>query len=238
MKKCESQSQRIIERERSYVVACDNPEIFPSDIRETRLIPEIGGFKAPAVSGFMGWQKWVKTGRSYTDKPFFYDHQKGGTDVPDTYRSFIRYVKKAGFDAIILYPRLDDEPETHEFFFSDALNAGLKVMAGGKMTHQNFNAEQYGRAFKIYETAFKMGVRNFGVPANSQNDLEFSSKILKKYANKNVDFFPIGIGPQGGNIEDVIKLFGKVRFHPIIGRLIYESDNIHQTALDLASKLY
>ena len=111
-------------------------------------------------------------------------------------------------------------------------------MVGGKMTHQQFSPEQYSRAFKIYETAFRNGVRNFGLPANSIDDLEFSEQILKMFKGEKIDSFPIGIGPQGGYLDEILRIFSGTRFHPIVGRLIYESENMHQAALDLASKLH
>ena len=228
----------IIRERNKIVIACDVPfEEFFTLVRETRAIPEVGGYKIPARAGRMGWEKWNRILKSYTDKIPIYDHQKGGTDVPDTQRGFMEDVKASGFSAVILYPRLDDEPKVHEFHIREAMDAGLKVMIGGKMTHQQFNSEQYEKAFKIYETAYRIGVRNFGLPTNSLPDLEFSENIKRIFWQEKIDFFPIGIGPQGGNLDEITKIFAGTRFHPIIGRLIYEASNIKQATLDLASKL-
>ena len=228
----------IITKAKSLVVACDVPfEKFPALLRETRSIQEIKAYKIPARAGRRGWEEWNRTLRSYTNKISIYDHQKAGTDVPDTQREFMRDVKESGFKAVILYPRLEDSSEIHEAHIMEAIDAGLKVMVGGKMTHQLFNQEQYEMALRIYETAYKNGIRNFGLPANSISDLNFSEVIRKKF-NEEVDFFLIGIGLQGGNLEEVVKMFNGTRFHPIVGRLIYEAKDMKQAALDLASKLH
>ena len=50
-------------------------------------------------------------------------------------------------------------------------------------------------------------------------------------------FYIIGIGEQGGSLENCSKFFGDHPWHAIIGRAIYNSENIREKTLELTSKL-
>ncbi len=64
--------------------------------------------------------------RKHTDKPIIYDHQKAGTDIPDTGRNFARVVKKAGVDTVIFFPQAG--PETARAWIYHALDRKLLLV--------------------------------------------------------------------------------------------------------------
>ena len=127
----------IINRDRSVIPACDvGLDLFERIVKETGGIEGIGGFKIPAHSGRKGWETWIAIARNHTDKPLIYDHQKAGTDIPDTGKRFMQEVKEAGFDAVILFPQAG--PATEYEWILAAQEAGLGVIVGGEMTHPRY----------------------------------------------------------------------------------------------------
>lgn len=100
--------QKIIERYRSVIPACDVPtlEEFEEIVKETADVEGIGGYKVGLELGLSyGLGRVVEVARKYTAKPIIYDHQKAGTDIPDTGKNFAEVCKRAGVDAVILFPQ-------------------------------------------------------------------------------------------------------------------------------------
>jgi|TARA_Y100000034_G_C6876429_1_gene400917 orotidine-5'-phosphate decarboxylase len=232
--------QRIIQRDKSIIPACDFPYDKLLDVLESTFdIEEIGGYKIPAISGRVGWEKWVNTIRGYTDKPLIYDHQKAGTDIPDTATTFMKEIKSAGFDAIILFPL--SGPKTQEAWIKAAQDSGLGVIVGGEMTHKGFKASEGGyiNDFKIddiYYVAADLGVTDFVVPGNRLDSIERIKKIVDSSVKGDSVFYAPGFIAQSGEITEAGKAVGE-RFHAIVGRGIYQAENMMQVTLDLTSKL-
>ncbi|MBU1704702.1 MAG: orotidine 5-phosphate decarboxylase, partial [Nanoarchaeota archaeon] len=112
----------------------DDLELAEKIVKETCKVKGIGGYKV----GFslvipFGLKKVVQTIRKYTELPIIYDHQKAGTDIPDTGEIFMKVCKDAGVDAVIIFPAMG--PVTEEEWIKAAHGVGLKVIVGGEMTH-------------------------------------------------------------------------------------------------------
>ena len=106
--------QKVIGRDRSVIPACDveTLEQFEELVRQTANVEGIGGYKVGFELGLgFGLPAVVEAVRRHTDKPVIYDHQKAGTDIPDTGKGFARVVKRAGVDTIILFPQAGPETE-------------------------------------------------------------------------------------------------------------------------------
>ncbi len=233
--------QKIIDSDRSVIPACDveTLEKFELLIKQTANIKGIGGYKIGFELGLnYGLPKVVEVARNLTDKPLIYDHQKAGTDIPDTGKNFAKVVKKAGVDAVILFPQAG--PETERAWIYHALDNGLKVIVGGRMTHPAYTVSEGGfitdeGALEIYRIAARAGINDFVVPGNKP---EVIKKIREVVETEGADpiFYAPGFIAQGGSISDSAKVAGD-KFHGIVGRGIYEKSDMRQAAIEHTSQL-
>ena len=255
----------IIQRDKSIIPACDvDLKIFGKIIKETADIEGVGAYKIPATAGRRGWESWVETARQFTNKPLIYDHQKAGTDIPDTGKDFMYELKESGFDAVILFPQ--SGPITEYEWIKAAQEQGLGVIVGGEMTHprylsgdkRNGKDKDYTQIFKelgierpfgtidgfiresapedMYELAARMGVTDFVMPGNKPDKIRHYKNIVELCGIKDSAIYSPGLIVQGGEVSEGAKAAGK-RFHGIVGRGIYSAENIRQAALDLTSQL-
>lgn len=232
---------KLIERDRSIIPACDFDSLkkFEDIIKETAGIPEVGAYKIGATLGLThGLPSLVKVARRHTNKPLIYDHQKAGTDIPDTGKAFMHMLRDAGINSIIIFPFTG--PATQTAWIEAALEAGLNLICGGHMTHKNFIASDGGyiddaAIDKIYSVAANMGITDFVVPGNKPEIIE---KIKKSLISNGIDpiFYSPGFVSQGGKISEATKAAGS-KWHAIVGRAIYESPNIKKEIEILISQL-
>jgi len=233
--------QTIIARDRSVIPACDveTLEQFEKLVEATANVDGIGGYKVgfELALGY-GLPKVMETVRKHTDKPVIYDHQKAGTDIPDTGKNFARVCKKAGVDAVILFPQ--SGPETERAWIYHALDAGLKVIVGGRMTHPAYSVSEGGfitdeGALEMYKIGARAGVTNFVVPGNKPDVIKQVRELVEGEGVSPVFYAP-GFIAQGGKIEDAAKVAGD-RFHGIVGRGIYSASDMHAAAVEHTSQL-
>lgn len=106
--------QKIIERDKSVIPACDveTLEQFRELVKQTDDVDGIGGYKIGFGLGLRySLPRIVEVARKYTNKPIIYDHQKAGTDIPDTGKDFAKLNKNSGIDAVIFFPQAGPETE-------------------------------------------------------------------------------------------------------------------------------
>ena len=232
--------QKIINRDRSVIPACDVATIeeFEKLVEATAPVEGIGGYKIGFELGYLGLAKVVETARKHTDKPIIFDHQKAGTDIPDTGRNFARVMKDSGVDAVILFPQAG--PETERAWIYHALDAGLKVIVGGRMTHPAYAVSEGGfitdeGALDMYRIAARAGVSNFVVPGNKievikqVRDVVEAEGVIGKYMAP-------GFITQGGKIEDGARAAGDY-CHAIVGRGITQAKDMKAAAIEHCSQL-
>ncbi len=231
---------KIIDWDKSIIPACDVPlEVYERILENTGDIDKIGGYKIGiALALNYGLPDIVKVAKEYTDKPIIYDHQKAGTDIPDMGEKFAKVCENAGVDAIILFPQ--SGPETEKAWIEAAKKEGLGVIVGGLMTHRKYTDEEGGwirkdKILEIYLLAADLGVTDFVVPGNKPDDIKRIKETLEE-RGISPTFYAPGFVAQGGEISDAAKVAGK-NWHAIVGRGIYESENIRQAALEYTSKL-
>ncbi|MFH1873690.1 MAG: orotidine 5'-phosphate decarboxylase / HUMPS family protein [Pseudomonadota bacterium] len=227
----------IIEKEKTLIPACDvTPKRFEILVKETAAIPEIGAYKIGFMLGLtIGLPKTCEIARKYTDKPLIYDHQKAGTDIPDTGWPFMEICKKAGINAVILFPQAGIE--TERTWIAAAKEHNLGVIVGGLMTHKGYTRAEGGfladeAVLDMYLAAVKFGVNDFVVPGTKPEAIH---KIRVTLENIGVEptFYSPGLVTQKGNISEALAAAGS-RWHAIIGRAIYEADDMQKAASDLA----
>ena len=231
----------IIKISRSVIPACDVAELekFEEIVEETAQIEKIGAYKIGFELGLQyGWGKVVKTARKHSDKPIIYDHQKAGTDIPDTGKNFASVCKKAKLDAAILFPQAG--PETEKAWITALKEAGIAVIVGGEMTHKGYLENESGYIMdeapkRMYENAVISGVNDFVVPGNKPEKISFYRSFLESKGAEPVLYSP-GLIAQGGKISDSAKVAGK-HWHAIVGRALYEAPNIRKAALEMVKEI-
>lgn len=230
----------IIQIERSIIPACDvTLDRFEVIVRDTCGIPMIGAYKiGAALAVTAGLPRIVEIARKYTNKPLIYDHQKACTDIPDTGREFVHAVKASGIDALILFPLTG--PATQTAWIQSAKDEGLSVIVGGHMTHERYLVKDGGfiddRAVdKIFTNAAFLGVADYVVPGNKPDVIRHLKDLLVQHKIEPVFYAP-GFIAQGGSISEAARAAG-TRWHAIVGRAIYEAEDIHKAALSLVGRL-
>lgn len=230
----------IIKRDRSIIIACDvSLAKYEKILKETAGIEAVGGYKLGFYLALeYGLPKLVELARKYTKKPLIYDHQKAGTDIPDTGGKFAEVCRNSGVDAVIFFPQAG--PETEKAWIGAAKEQGLGVIVGGLMTHNAYVESDGGylrddSIIEMYLNAAKAEVTDFVVPGNKPEKIEEIRKALEEKGVKPVFYAP-GFITQGGDITDAAKAAGK-RWHAIVGRAVYEAEDIEKAVLELSSKL-
>src|SRR3989344_2862848 len=196
--------EKIIKLDKSIIPACDFNEIekLKRLIKETCDIEGIGGYKI----GFSlviphGIKKVIGTIRKYTRLPIIYDHQKAGTDIPDTADEFMRAVK--GVNAVILFPQAG--PETEKAWIKEAQKQKLGVIVGGEMTHKGyFDFIKESAPQRIFDIAVSLGINDFVVPGNKPEKI----KIYRGLLGEKAVFYSPGLISQGGSLTESAKLAG------------------------------
>ena len=236
--------QRIVKSDRSVIPACDveTLEQFENLVLQTADVEGIGGYKVGFELGYggIGWglANVVEVARRHTNKPIIFDHQKAGTDIPDTGKNFARKMKKSGVDAVIFFPQAG--PETERAWIYHALDHGLNVIVGGRMTHPAYAVSEGGfitdeGSLEMYRIAARAGVNNFVVPGNKPEVIKEIKGVIEAEGVKPIFYAP-GFIAQGGKISDAATVAGE-RFHGIVGRGIYEAADMRAAALEHTSQL-
>ena len=228
---------------RSIIPACDldSLELFEKLVRETAPLEKIGAYKLGFELGLrFGLPRLVEIVRSKCKcaKPLIYDHQKAGTDIPDTGVKFAQTLKSCGIDAVIFFPQAG--PVTERAWIEASLTAGLKVIVGGLMTHKGYVRSDGGyladeAILEMYLTAQRAGVTEFVVPGNKPAEVRKIRAALEAEGAKPVFYAP-GFVAQGGSISEAAQAAGEC-WHAIVGRGIYETPDIRKAAEELCRAL-
>lgn len=227
---------RIITNEKTIIPSCDvDIDTYERILKETHDLEEVGAYKIGFQLG-LGYSlpRIVELTRKYTNKPLIYDHQKAGTDIPDTGRSFAKIVKDSGIDSIILVPLAG--PETEDVWIKEAFDKGLNVIVGGLMTHNRYTKSRGGyiddgAVIEMYLNAAKLGVTDFVTPMNKQESILYIRAHLER------DITPTFYMPGFSSTSRNISSFAGNSWHAIIGRGLYYSNDLRKTIMDISSKL-
>ena len=231
----------IVKLDKSIIPACDvaTLEDYRKIVENTCSVEGIGAYKVGFELALpYSLTRVVEITRELTDLPVIYDHQKAGTDIPDTGKNYVNAIKKTKADAVIFFPQAG--PATQEAWVKESLAAGLGVIVGGEMTHAKYKRSEGGYIAdealnEIYVNAAKTGVTDFVVPGNKPEKITFYKSFLESKGIEPVFYSP-GLIAQGGKISDSAKAAGK-KWHAIIGRGIYEAPNIKKAALEFVKEI-
>jgi len=234
--------QKIVRTDRSVIPACDVETLEKLDeiVTSTADIDEIGGYKVGFELGYgYGLSNVVRTIRNHSDKPIIMDHQKAGTDIPATGLNFARVCKKSGVDTVIIFPQAG--PETERSWIYHALDHGLNVIVGGRMTHPAYAVSEGGfitdeGALEMYRIAARIGITNFVAPGNKPEVIQQVRKVIEAEGINPIFYGPgLGIG-QGGDTAKAREAAGS-KFNAIVGTGIYTAADMKDAALNHVKQL-
>jgi orotidine-5'-phosphate decarboxylase len=228
----------IIKLKKSIIPSCDvdSLEKLKRLVSETCDVSGVGAYKV----GFelvipFGSDEVVKTIRNLTNLPIIYDHQKAGTDIPDTGYRFMEACRL--FDAVIIFPQAG--PVTERAWIGASQKEKMGLIVGGEMTHKGYLRSDGGyledsAPKKIYAIAAELGITDFVIPGNKpEKALQYAKLINAKV--KNAVFYSPGLITQGGNIGELARNLDS--WHAIVGRAIYEAGNIKKSTEELVKNL-
>ncbi|MEK7540391.1 MAG: orotidine 5'-phosphate decarboxylase / HUMPS family protein [Patescibacteria group bacterium] len=233
---------KIIPLHRSIIPACDVQSLrqLSAIVRATRGMEKISAYKV----GFelvvrFGLKKTVDTVKKLSEKPVIYDHQKGGTDIPEMGERFASACAQSEVDAVIIFPFTG--PESESAWIDAIKKQGLGLIVGGEMSHKKFLAKENGfiaddAPKKIFELAASKKVSDFVVPATKPGRIAYFSNLLKEKGVKNPAFYSPGFVTQGGDLKKALESTS-ADFHAIIGRAIYGAKNPKAAAMDLVERI-
>lgn len=230
----------IMHQPRSLIPACDvDVAKYEALLKATANLDGIGGYKLGFMLGLgLGLPRAVEIARKYTTKPIIYDHQKAGTDIPDTGKGFARVCKQAGIDAVILFPQAG--PETERAWINACRDEGLGVIVGGLMTHKGYTRGDGGwiadeAVIEMYLVAAREGVTNFVVPGTNPEAIKKIRHMIESGGTAPTFYAP-GLGTQGGQIHEAATAAGP-NFHAIVGRALVDASDMKAAATHMVQQL-
>ena len=205
------------------IIALDLLDLCAAEgiVKETADLKGVCGFKIGFCLGLThGLPHTVDRLRRLTKLPIIYDHQKAGTDIPETAESFVQAC--SAVDRIILFPQAG--PKSLEAWVKAVQKAKKVVIVGGEMTHKGYKAREEGyitdvAPITIYRSAVKQGVTDFVVPANKTDSVGFYRMLLES-SGIVPTLYLVGLVDQGGSIREAGKTAGPY-WHAICGTAIY-----------------
>lgn len=225
----------------SLVLACDmEPDQLERVVGATKNVNKVASYKiGAAIALQLGLAEVVRRIRAICqDAVIIYDHQKAGTDIPDTATEFMKTLRRCAVDAVILFPLAG--PATQSSWITAAQANKLDVIVGGHMTHGEYLASEGGyiddaAVPRLFEAAAESGIRNFVVPGNQPQAIERIRNTVSK-GEANVALFAPGFVTQGGDLTDAARIAGP-RFHAIVGRHIFNAPDPGAAAQQMTQKL-
>jgi orotidine-5'-phosphate decarboxylase len=238
--------ERLISLDRSVIPACDVNSMgkLMQLVLATSTVSGIGAYKIGLELVIpYGLKELVQMIRDISALPIIYDHQKGGTDIPELGAKFARAVKSAGVDAVILFPF--GGAKTEREWIKACQGEGLVVLVGGHMTQAEFLESEKGfisnkAPEQIYGLAADWNVRNFVVPGNKVEFVDYYRLLFENMVGEgNFTLYAPGFVDQGGEVSKTGKVAGK-NWHAIVGGGIYNAGGVEQmkeAAVKLTSQI-
>jgi orotidine-5'-phosphate decarboxylase len=193
----------------------DTPDLAEA-MRVARAVaghPFVSSFKVGFALGLSaGLPRAVEALRAFTDKPIIYDHQKAGSDIPDTGVLFARTMRASGISEAIVFPQAG--PATLEAWVTALREAEVEPVVGTLMTHAAYLEREGGYlrdgfVAEAFARAAALGVRRFVVPLTKPDVVRSVS------FPKGAVFYSPGFGAQGGDAHAFAQL---AEHHLIAGR--------------------
>ncbi len=236
-------TEKLFNGNRAVFVAADveSLEDLKQLVQSTCDVKGIGGYKVGLVLALRyGLNQVVETIQERTSLPVIYDHQKGGTDIPELGVKFAKVVAESGAKGAILFPF--GGAVTMENWIESCQHENLTVLVGGHMTQKKFLASEGGfiadnAPAQIYSTAAKMGVQNFVVPGNKVEFVRDYRDLLEwRLGEGNFVLWAPGFIAQEGVITEFALEAGS-NWATIVGSAIYKAKDKRKAAETITANL-
>lgn len=213
-------------------------------LNTTHDIPQVRGYKIGfSLSLRYGLPTVVDFIRGFSAEAqqmrLIYDHQKAGTDIPETGRHFAEVVKRSEIDDVILFPLAG--VVTARKWIQECHTVGLNVLLGCLMTHSGFITGEGGliepeNMIDIFCVGLEENVHGFVLPGVAKDLRVFElTEMLIRYLSKSrssLTIYTPGIGTQGGSIAEFeAGLRPQDKYYPIIGRFITGAEDMRAATL-------
>lgn len=218
-----------LEHERGIVPALDMSRL--SDAKEFIIdVDDAGKLTAYKVGSTLASDKGHHTTalqlKRVTSKPLIYDHQKFGSDTPNTVRNQLETFKE--YDAVIAFPF--GGSETRQAISDYARDLDIDILWGGVMTQPGFHSKEGGYVHytaigNVYRECADEGWNMYVLPATRPN----VSRAIRKAVESRVDpdkvmHFAPGWVTQGGDMSEADEIVGP-RAQLIKGRSLIGAEN-------------
>ncbi len=205
-------------------------------VRDTHQRDSIYGYKVGFSIGLrFGLHSFMEKCRAITDKPFIYDHQKAGTDIPETGPLFAQTLRECGITEGILFPQAG--ARTLAAWAKALRENNLKVIVGGMMTHEGYVKSEGGylddaSIQRIYTDAWEQGVRSFVTPLTRP---DFVNNLVHSIPGMmDAEFYSPGYGAQGGSRNGYPNI---AKHYVIVGRRLLASSDRAAEVLKMEKEL-
>ncbi|TSA55769.1 hypothetical protein D4R42_04940 [bacterium] len=242
--------KKLIGLPKSIIVDCGVSTIKDLNelVEKTAGVKGIGGYKVGAIlvikyglaTVVSVVKKQIKRIAPSIELPVIYDHQKAGVDIPDLGSLFVKAVISSGADALILFPF--GGMATEKAWINACQDNEFPVLVGGRMTQPEFLEKEGGFITNtgpslIYGQAADSGVRDFVMPGNRPELIRLYIRIIRRSIGED-DFtlYAPGFISQGGEITETGRQAGD-NWHAIVGRAIYQADDIRAAAEKFAAQI-
>lgn len=218
--------REIIDSNRSIIPACDVKTLSQLEkiVEVAKEFTQIKAYKiGPSLGLTYGLPLVVKLIKAHNpDAIVIYDHQKAGTDIPDSAEMFASTMAYANINAAIIFPMAG--PSTQRAFINSLRAYSINTICGGEMTHKNYKISEGGyiddtALEKMYTLAVELGVTNFVVPGNRADRIKTYKKLIEG-RGVTPTFYSPGLVSQGGDLTEAGNAAGPY-WHAICGRAIY-----------------
>ncbi len=226
----------IIRGERSLILDCDfGADLHEKIVKDTSDLESVGGYRIGYNAALSyGLPKTVELTRKHTDKPVIYEQP--GIDTLESGMENIRALKRAGIDAVIIFPQAGYEAE--RAWIEAALEQDLGVIIGRPASRHKCLKSEGGYLMDeaLLKTAFRAansGVRDFAISGSDPAEIREMRKALESKGIEPV-FYSRDFLEEGGYMTDLAKAAGK-RWHAIVK--FYALPDIRKSVLKYASML-
>ncbi len=140
-------------------------------INACRDLPYVAGFKVNSeITLINGLNDVISTAKKQTEKPLIFDHQKFGSDTPETYSgSLLDTIKASGVDGLVVFPL--SGRIVLETIIDKCLKIDLLPIVSGDLSYTGYFNDEGGYIYsdtqqRIYLEAASIGVSHFMMSCN------------------------------------------------------------------------